>query len=226
MLTSSFSDERPAIGGVAERGYIPRYTMGTELRVRGSAYHSAREFVSERFGAGAVEQVLEALPVEARAAFADEVDRHAWAPLLPWVAFLGTMDRLLGRGDLALVRESGRWAALRDLPALFPDLARMGRPVDIIALASKFWNSYYDSGRAEAVATEEPDTAVFEAVGFALPTLVHCQRVLGWIAGAFAKIAVEVEMTMPSCRAAGHERCLYVARGAGLRDRLQEPRGG
>jgi hypothetical protein len=200
--------------------------MGIELRVRGSVYQSAREFVIERFGADALRRVIEALPPGDRSVMSGSVERSAWMAFLPWVSLLETMDRVLGRGDLALVRESGRWAALKDLPALFPELVRAGTPFDIIVLASKFWNSYYDSGRAEAVAADEPDTAVFEAVGFGLPRLVHCHRVLGWIEGAFASVGVDVQMTMPSCRAAGQERCLFVARGKGLHARLQDRAGG
>lgn len=187
--------------------------MSSAPRVRGAVYHSACRFVVERFDRAGLDRVLESLPAATRRAVDGRVDREAWMPFEPWIALLEAADRLLGHGDLALVRESGRWAAQADVPRMFPDLVRRGSLREVIVLASRFWNAYYDGGRGEALADADRGMAVFEAVAFPTPHRVHCNRVLGWIGGAFAALGGDVEMSMPSCRAEGGERCLFVARG-------------
>lgn len=189
----------------------------TITRARGAVYLSAQEFVRQRFGPQALARVIAALSPADAAVVEAVVSPEQWAPMAAWISLIETTDRLLGAGDLALAVESGAWAARIDLPKLYPELPHDGAPDDIVTLASRFWRSYYDGGRAEAVATADDDEALFEVVDFPAPSRAHCHRVMGWIGGAFSVIGMDVEMSMPSCRAEGGERCLYVARGAALR---------
>jgi len=142
-------------------------------------------------------------------------DRAAWYSFETWLRLVGATDTVLGSGDLALVRQGGHWGALRDLDQMFPELAKGGTPADLVELASRFWSSYYDGGRAEAVVTDETDTAVFEVIDYPDPHVLHCNRVVGWIGGAYAHIGLDVETSIPRCRAKGDDRCLYIVRGAG-----------
>jgi len=134
-----------------------------------------------------------------------------WAPFDVWARFVEISDRVLGSGDFALVREGGFWAAQRDLPAIFPEVhTRRDSRHLLIELASRFWHFYYDSGRAEAVASDDPNNEVFEVNDFPSPHRAHCESILGWLAGAHAFLGLDVEVSMPMCRAKGDERCLYV----------------
>jgi hypothetical protein len=187
-----------------------------EHRVRSAAYLSALAHARQRFGEDAVAQVVAGLSDADREIVAAQTDAEAWGSFSTWIRLIEALDNELGEGDLGVAREGGRWAAMTDLTRRFPEMARTGTPEELVVLASRFWRSYYDGGRAEAVAAHEADAALFEVIDFPEPNLVHCNRVLGWIGGAFAFIGIEVEMTMPSCRARGDERCIYIARGPAL----------
>lgn len=184
--------------------------------MRVAAYLSTLEHARERFGDEAVKAAVGTLPEPDRGIVAAQTDGEAWASFGTWTRLVEALDRELGRGDLALAREGGRWAARADLSRAFPQLAREGTTEKLVELASQFWRSYYDGGRAEALASYAPDAALFEVIDFPEPSEVHCNRVLGWIGGAFEFIGMEVEMTMPACRARGDERCIYVARGTAI----------
>lgn len=185
--------------------------MGREARIRGAAYLSAKEFLTERFGADALAEVLRALD-PADAEVVDSIDSSTeWGPFDVWARFVETSDRLLGKGDFALAREGGSWAARRDLPSIFPEVhVQHDRDRVLIELASRFWYFYYDAGRAEAVASDDPRHDLFEVVDFPTPHRAHCERILGWLTGAHEFLGLEVEVSMPMCRARGDERCLYV----------------
>ncbi len=185
--------------------------MGREVRIRGAAYLSAREFLTERFGADALAEVYRAMK-PADAEVVESIDSSTeWGPFAVWARFVETSDRVLGSGDFALARAGGRWAALRDLPTIFPEVhVKRAKERVLVELASRFWHFYYDSGRAEAVASADPRHDLFEVVDFSSPHRAHCERVLGWLAGAHEFLGLEVEVSMPMCRARGDERCLYV----------------
>ncbi len=186
-----------------------------QQRVRGAAYLSARGFIEDCYGADGLARVFETLTADERGTIDRVNDRAEWYPFDTWLRLVGATDSVLGTGDLELVRRGGHWGAVRDLGTMFPDLAINGTPNDLVELASRFWSSYYDGGRAEAVVTDEADTAVFEVIDYPTPHELHCNRVVGWIGGAYEHIGIEVVMTMPRCRARGDDRCLYIASGAG-----------
>ena len=112
-----------------------------QQRVRGSAYLSAYAFIEECFGAVGLARVLATLTAEERGIIEAVRDPSEWAPFDTWLRLVGATDRVLGTGDLALVRRGGRWGALRDLSRMFPDLASNGTPADLVELASRFWSS-------------------------------------------------------------------------------------
>ena len=208
---------RAALRKPPRRGY---HRAVIEPRVRGAAYRSAVDYVVEHYGFDALERVLAELCPNDRDAIERPIERDGWGPFSSWVAFVKQCDDTLGTGDLTLARASSAWAAKRDLPILFPDLSHSGTGADIVELSSQFWSSYYDAGRTEAVATAEADAVLFEVIDFPTPHTAHCNRIVGWLLGAFAVIGADVELTIPACRALGDDRCLFLARGEAMRDAL------
>jgi len=182
-----------------------------EIRIRGAAYLSARSFLVERFGADSLVEVFRAMDAEDVEVVEGIETQTEWAPFDVWARFVENADRVLGSGDFALARESGHWAAQTDLRTIFPEVqTRRDKRFVLLELASRFWHFYYDSGRAEAVASDDPNHEVFEVIDFASPHRVHCERILGWLEGAHSFLGLNVEVSMPECKAKGDERCLYL----------------
>ena len=67
-------------------------------------------FTEARFGAGAVEQVLAALPPTDRAVLR-EVSSVGWCPVEPVLAYHRRLDQQFGNGNLDVCVEAGRFSA-------------------------------------------------------------------------------------------------------------------
>lgn len=183
----------------------------SEVRIRGAAYVSAKAFLCERFGASAVEGVLRSMDPEDAEVVAGVESATVWASFGVWARFVETSDRLLGHGDFALAREGGVWAAQRDLPSIFPEVhVSHDKSRVLVELASRVWHFYYDSGRTEAVEDSDSSREIFEVVGFPTPHRAQCERILGWLTGAHTFLGLDMEVSMPTCRARGDQRCRFV----------------
>src|SRR5512140_800605 len=86
-------------------------------QVKGQAIRGLLKSVKE--SGWSIPAVLAAVPEAQRAAFAKPIVVSAWYPYEAFGSLLHTVDRMHGRGDLALCRELGRIAAIRDLGTTF-----------------------------------------------------------------------------------------------------------
>jgi hypothetical protein len=141
--------------------------------VKGAAITARVRFVRERYGpAGYSGLVAEVGPVT-RALLPGNVLASAWAPYEAFIDLGATVDRLFGRGDLALCVEMGRFAAEVNLPTLYRLFYRIGSTQYVLRKAAQLWGLHYDSGRLAVM--EEGDHGVrLEMVDFAEPHRVHC----------------------------------------------------
>jgi hypothetical protein len=167
--------------------------------VKGAAITARLRFVRERQGEAGLKRVLQALPEAGRAALEANVLPGAWVPYDVFVDLCVTIDRLFGRGDLALCHEMGRYAADVNLPTLYRIFYRLGSPQFILRKAAQLWSVHYDSGKLATI--EEGKGAVrLEMVGFERPHRAHCLSVLGWAARS-------VELSGGAVKSAEEERC-------------------
>lgn len=174
---------------------------------KGIAVLARVKWVQVHHGAEGSRRFLEALSPATRDALERHVLPHGWAPMEHFIELNVVADRLFGKGDLALCRELGAWAAQENLPKLFKLFYRFGSPTFIFDRASKLWSAHYDSG---ALTLEEPSDHGGRLVlsDFATPHRAHCFSVLGWarksveLAGATVTYAEEER-----CRTLGHKAC-------------------
>jgi hypothetical protein len=181
-------------------------------KVKGAAITARVRFVRERYGPeGYARLVAEAQPAT-RTLLEGNVLPSAWVPYEAFVDLGATVDRLFGRGDLALCLEMGRFAAEVNLPTLYRLFYRVGSTHYILRKAAQLWGLHYDSGRLAVV--EEGDRGVrLEVVDYAEPNRVHCLAVLGWATRSVELSGnVIVLSEEAACRARGDESCEIVLR--------------
>lgn len=179
-------------------------------QVKGSAITARIKWVRDHHGETGVRALKEQLRPESRAILDARVMPHAWVPFELFVDLCETIDRLHGRGDLALVKDLGRFAARANLPTLYRIFYVLGSPEFILGRASRLWDVHYDSGRLETTFAIKDGRrgGTLRIVDFATPHRVHCLSVLGW-----AEQSVElsggkgVEGSELSCRAKGDAKC-------------------
>lgn len=120
-------------------------------------------------------------------------------------------DRLHGKGDLALCREMGAWAAAATLPRVFRFFYRFGSPMFLFERAAKLWSAHYDTGRMET--RREPDGTMYLSIyDFGRPHRSHCLSVLGWVTRSIELSGAKVNSAGEKrCRLRGDECCELVA---------------
>jgi hypothetical protein len=177
------------------------------VKVKGSAVTSRVRFVRERAGEDALRAVRAELAESSRAQLERGVLPHSWVPFELFVDVNVVIDRQLGRGDLALCREMGRYGAKLNLPTLYRIFYRLGSLPFILRKASRLWEVHYDSGRLD-VDTSEESSARLTIADFGTPHRSHCLSVLGWAEAAGELSGVKVlEASELSCRVRGAPSC-------------------
>lgn len=181
--------------------------------IKGSAITARVRYVREHYGEPGVRRVKEALSPAHRQRLDEKVMPHDWVPMELFLELCTEIDRLYGRGDLALCRELGRYAAKVNLPTLYRIFYALGSPRFIVGRAIRVWEVHYDSGRITAEFEEKPplERTTLTLRDFAMPHRAHCLSVLGW-----AERSVELsggavsESSETTCRTRGDDACRFV----------------
>jgi len=179
--------------------------------VKGSAFASRLLWVRLNHGEGGVERLAKGVTDDLAVLARDGAAMARWYPFELFVELNIAIDKMFGKGDLALVRELGRYGADANLTTIYRLFYKVGTTKWILERASRLWGMHYDSGRL--IVRRFPGKEVeMEIKDFATPHRVHCDSVHGWaersleLSGA-SSIAVDAI----SCRAFGDDRCRFRA---------------
>ncbi|MCC6554149.1 MAG: hypothetical protein IT372_14180 [Polyangiaceae bacterium] len=167
--------------------------------VKGAAVTARVRFVRERFGEGALADLLGALQPDARAAIEERILPQAWVPYDLYIDLNVAIDRLFGAGDLRLCYELGRYSAEVNLPTLYKLFYRLGTPMFVFEKAARVWRLHYDSGVLVPI-EEGPKLVRLRVEDFQRPHRAHCLSVLGWAAKS-------IELSGGTVLRAEEERC-------------------
>lgn len=188
--------------------------IARDAQVKGSAVLARLQYLRDVHGHSAVDRVSESLSARSRARLEARVLSHEWVPLELLVEICVATDRLYGKGDLALCRELGRYAAQANLTTLYRIFYAFGSPRFIVGHAVRLWRVHYDSGTLTADFEERPldHRVTLTLRDFTTPHRAHCLGVLGWaersleLSGAALRVAEET-----TCRTRGDDACRFVA---------------
>ena len=164
-------------------------------------------WVQLEHGEAGYQRLLHEVSPELRESLELGVNKAAWYPFEQFVELNAVLDRLYGKGDLALVKELGRHGADANLTTIYRLFYKVGTTHWILGRAVRLWSAHYDSGFLE-VLTRGPRTAVLRVRGFATPERVHCLSVMGWCERSIELSGGKrVRVTEPLCRTRGDELC-------------------
>jgi hypothetical protein len=175
-------------------------------QVKGSALLARLQFVEERHGEDGVARVLDAL-VPAHRTLLGDLLPHAWAPHDAFIDLCVVIDRLFGKGDLALCYDMGRHAAETNLPTLYRLFYRLGTPLYIFRKAARVWEIHYDSGRLAPV-QEGPSQVRIRVLDYEQPHRAHCLSIKGWAARSVEMSGAVIDaIAEDKCRLWGDSTC-------------------
>lgn len=148
-------------------------------KFKGTIYTSTALFADKRFGKGASDRVLEALPAPDREILRG-ITPVGWYPTEPVMAYHRTLDEVFGKGDLGLCVEVGRFSAEWTLNAVLKMFLRLRSPHWLMERSGSLWNRFHDSGRWEMLEDVEAPLCA-RLRDFKLRDPAFCARFTGWL---------------------------------------------
>jgi hypothetical protein len=142
-----------------------------------------QHFVQARFGTTGANHFKARASAELRMALSFATQRDDWVDFGLFVEATELVDRLFGRGDLAMAWEVGRYAAEHNIGVWRSLVMRVMSPSIIMGIATSLWTHHYDSGKL--VLREESDGEKnhvrLSIADFRTPHRTHCLSIGGWI---------------------------------------------
>ena len=187
-------------------GWHGAYSRGVS-NVKGSALTSRLLWVSLNHGEAGMARLAEAASPTLRAVVREGASRATWYQFEMFVELNQKIDELFGKGDLALVKELGRYGADANLTTIYRLFYKVGTVQWILSRASRLWGMHYDAGRMIVRAPGGREVEL-EIMDYDTPHRTHCLSVEGWIERSVELSGgKDVALDELDCRARGGARC-------------------
>jgi len=167
-----------------------------QASVKGSLLLGLLKYTREKLGAEGREKLLKSLGDEDRAVFFKSADSSEpaiislaeWYPHKTFKNFMDALIREVGKGDVNLSKEIGRWAGERDMDpnkGLYTFYTTDAFKGDITLVyrtsTSVIWEQMYNKGKLDHEMVEEGKKIILKLRGFPEVTEAGCLLVGAWI---------------------------------------------
>jgi hypothetical protein len=177
------------------------------VNVKGSALRARVQWV-QKMGPDAERTFMEALQPETRSMVQSCILVSDWYPFATFIELNTVIDRLFGKGDLALCKDLGRFACDVNLKTLYRLFFKLGSVKFIIGRCAAAWRVNYDHGEMHVAAMGD-DWACLRVTGVPAPHRAHCLAVFGWIERATELSGGKVTRAVERCRLRGDPECEF-----------------
>jgi len=180
------------------------------MEIKGSILESRLQFVKDRFGPDAVEDVLSALPASDQAILRAPLNSAGWYHFQTCQHLDEAIVKVIGKGDARLFEEMGAASAQQNLTGIQKFYLDHGNPQGFMLRAPLIYHVYYDKGWRDYKPTG-PTSGVMTTYEAETYSTADCLTVMGWYKQALKMCgARNVEMSEDTCRASGGDCCRYL----------------
>lgn len=127
------------------------------------------------------EAVLALLRPEFQAEIRKGILQAGWYPLDLLVDLSLAIDKVMGKNDLALIRELARFASEEVLNTVYKMFFRVGSPEFIVSSSANLWTRFYNSGTLKFDFNKAEKRVTFQVIDFDQPSHVHCLTIMAWM---------------------------------------------
>jgi len=177
--------------------------------LKGAGWKATCEYLIKVGGSDALDRVKAALTPEDRAIFSKPILPITWLDYSAFMRFMLLADKVLGKGDMQIVKDASVYSAQQDLRGIYKIFISFTSPEFIIKNVGVMWRQYYDSGSITVEGKQEKSGAL-KLVNFPdiplhhdadqLPYMEECLRLSG---------AKNVRGSHPKCIARGDDCCIF-----------------
>src|ERR1022692_2806438 len=150
-----------------------------EARTKGIGFTNVRGFTLERFGGQpAWTAVLDKVSPEDREELRAVIPM-GWYSLAMYARLIRTLDKVHGSGDLAIVKDLGRYEAEHDLKTIHRVFLRFTNPAFIVEKTSEYWKRFHDTGTWNVTRDDHGVSAVLDGWGYVDAAL--CRELVAYL---------------------------------------------
>ena len=182
------------------------------MEIKGSILESRLQFVKDRFGEQAVEDVISALPPSDQATLRKPLNGAGWYHFQTGQKLDDAIVQVIGKGDASLFEEIGAASAQLSLSGTQKFYLDLGNPQGFMLRAPLIYHVYYDKGWRDYKPTG-PTTGMMTTYDADTYSAADCMTVMGWYKQALRMCgAKDVDIVEETCRARGGDYCRYLVR--------------
>lgn len=178
---------------------------------KGLGFLHVKDFTTVRWGPQGWEAVLDNLRPADREQLAN-VLLIGWYPLALYARLLHALDDVHGAGDGALMVQSGRWQAEKDVTTLYRVVFRLMNPGTVIVKTTDYWHKFHNTGTWRMQRTDDKS---LEGTldGWGVVDAALCRELVGYLCRVLELVGARFpHVEHPECRSRGESRCRFTAR--------------
>lgn len=192
------------------RGVASRAMAEGEAKTKGVGFTNVKKFTVGRFGDGGWTSVVASLSKDDREEL-QAIIPMGWYSLPLYARLIRALDTIHGAGDLALVKELGRFEAEQDLTTIHRVFLRFTNPAFIVEKTSDYWSRFHDTGTWNVTRADHGVSAVLD--GWGVVDAALCREVVAYLTRVLELVgAKNVLVEHPKCRGRSDPQCLFKAR--------------
>jgi predicted hydrocarbon binding protein len=181
-----------------------------QAKTKGIGFSNVRAFTIGRFGDPGWAAVVETLPKEDREELLSVIP-VGWYSLALYARLIRALDKVHGRGDLALMKDLGRYEAEQDLTTIHRVFLRFANPAFIVEKTGEYWKRFHDTGTWNVTRDDHGVSAVLDGWGVVDSAL--CRELSSYITRVLELVgAKNVVVEHPKCRGRADPQCVFRGR--------------
>jgi hypothetical protein len=180
-------------------------------KTKGTGFTTVRAFTIERFGGEAAwASVLEKLPAHDRDELASVIS-VGWYSLAMYARLIRAVDQVHGSGDLALMKDIGRYEAEYDIKMIHRFFLRFTNPAFIVEKTADYWKRFHDTGTWNVTRDDHGVSMVLDGWGCVDAAL--CKELVAYMTRVLELVgAKNVTVEHPKCRGRADPQCIFKGR--------------
>lgn len=181
--------------------------MQEEEKFKGAGFKTQIEVMRELFGDKGLETVKKQSSQELRSYLTRKIMDTEWIPERVSAELSEKTDKILGKGDGALMRQIGYKIAMENLKGIYKAFVKLTSIKSLLKRANVVYKKYYSHGWIEPV-EDGKNFYSFQVVGND-PFPSTCPGILGFVDAILEVYKLEGTVTHTECRLKGGKRCVF-----------------
>jgi hypothetical protein len=180
-------------------------------KTKGVGFTNVRAFTLDRFGGEAGwKSVINELTSAERDELASVISM-GWYSLEMYARLIRALDKVHGKGDLALMKDLGRFEAETDIKTIHRFFLRFTNPAFIVEKTTDYWKRFHDTGTW--VVTRDAHGVTMLLDGWGCVDTALCRELVAYLGRALELAgATNVTVEHPKCRGRADPQCIFKGR--------------